>query len=154
MGLGDVSLYYLLSGVMIVLLRVGLGKLADTLGEGKLIAAGYVVQTIGFLIVWRAQVLPVVLLGATLASIGPGLIGAATTTLAMDAAPPERRGQAMATFTMTFQIGAGFGSMLAGALADLLGVCGMYLGSIAISLAGLAFLAAIWRTIPPPAARR
>jgi len=146
--LGDVSSYYIISGVLIVLLRVVLGKRADSLGQAPLIAIGFLAQTIGFLMVWCATTLPVVLIGAIVASVGPGLIGAATTTLAMDAAPPERRGQAMATFTMTFQIGAGFGSVLAGALADLLGVRGMYLGSIVISLVGAAFLAAVWKTMP------
>ncbi|MDP3174866.1 MAG: MFS transporter [Phenylobacterium sp.] len=149
-GLGDVSMYYIVSGILIVLMRFVLGKRADSLGQGTLIAVGFVAQTIGLIMIWRGHTLPIVLVGAIIASIGPGLIGAATTTLAMDAAPPERRGQAMAIFTMTFQIGAGLGSVFSGMLADLLGVRDMYLGSLAISLIGTIFLVAVWKTMPRP----
>jgi MFS family permease len=60
----------------------------------------------------------------------------------------------MATFSISFQLGAGLGAIVSGALADLVGLRGMYAGSIAIILCGLALLAVGWKLLPAPAASR
>ncbi|HEV7391482.1 MAG TPA: MFS transporter, partial [Burkholderiales bacterium] len=59
-------------------------------------------------------------------------------------------GRAMATFSISFQIGAGAGAIISGALADLVGFRGMYVGSIIITLAGVALLGAAWKSLPRP----
>ena len=69
----------------------------------------------------------------------------------MDLANTRFRGQAMATFSVSFQIGAGVGAIISGALADLAGLRGMYVGSIAITLAGFGLLALAWKSLPRPA---
>lgn len=148
--LGDVGIYYIVAGVLSLLIRPFLGRRSDLLGQGPIIAFGLLAQAIGFSMIWVGSALPFILAGAVIASIGPALIGSATTALALDLAPVDRRGQAMATFTMTFQIGAGFGSVLAGFLADHVGLRAMYLGPLAITLLGAVFLAAVWRQLPPP----
>jgi MFS family permease len=79
------------------------------------------------------------------------MMGAATTALAMDLANPRSRGQAMATFSISYQIGAGVGAIISGALADLVGLRGMYAGSIAITIVGLGLLANAWKSLPRPA---
>jgi predicted MFS family arabinose efflux permease len=57
----------------------------------------------------------------------------------------------MATFSVSFQIGAGVGAIVSGALADLTGLRSMYFGSIAITLVGFVLLAAAWKLLPRPA---
>ena len=57
----------------------------------------------------------------------------------------------MATFSISFQIGAGAGALISGALADLVGLRGMYVGSAVITLAGFALLATAWKLLPRPA---
>ena len=148
--LGNVGLYYMLAGVLAVLVRPFLGRRSDTLGQGPIIAVGLFLQALGFVVIWLGHALPVVLAGAVIASLGPALIVSATTAMAMEAAPADRRGQAMATFTMTFQIGVGFGGVLAGALADLVGLRNMYLGPLAVTLIGAGVLAAVWKGLPRP----
>lgn len=150
-GIGDVGLYYILAGVLTVLIRPLLGRRADRIGQGPIIAAGLVLQGAGFAMIWAGHSLPLVLAGAVVASLGPALIVSATTALAMEAAPADRRGQAMATFTMTFQIGVGFGGVLAGWLADMIGLRHMYLGPLAVTLVGVGVLVACWKAIPKPA---
>ena len=66
---------------------------------------------------------------------------------------PRSRGRGMATFSLSFQLGSGIGALVAGALADLAGLRGMYVGSIAITLLGFAMLAAAWRSLPRPETR-
>ena len=58
----------------------------------------------------------------------------------------------MATFSMSFQRGAGVGAIVAGAAADAFGLRGMYACAIAITLCGLGLLAAGWKLLPRPAA--
>jgi MFS family permease len=58
----------------------------------------------------------------------------------------------MATFSISYQLGAGLGSLISGALADTVGLRGMYVGSVVITVAGLALLASAWKLLPRPAA--
>jgi predicted MFS family arabinose efflux permease len=67
----------------------------------------------------------------------------------MDLTDPRSRGRGMATFSLSFQLGAGIGALIAGALADLVGLRGMYGGSIAMTLAGFGLLAWAWKRLPP-----
>jgi predicted MFS family arabinose efflux permease len=68
----------------------------------------------------------------------------------MDLANPLARGRAMATYSISYQIGAGAGAMISGALADWIGLRGMYVGSTAITLAGFILLVSAWRLMPRP----
>jgi MFS family permease len=81
------------------------------------------------------------------------MIGSTTTALAMDLANPAARGRAMATYSISYQLGAGVGALVAGALADLVGLRGMYVGSVVITAAGFALLASAWTLLPRPASR-
>jgi predicted MFS family arabinose efflux permease len=56
----------------------------------------------------------------------------------------------MATFSISFQIGAGTGAIISGALADFFGLRAMYVGSIVITFAGLVLLASAWKSLPRP----
>ena len=78
------------------------------------------------------------------------MIGSTTTALALDLANPRSRGRAMATFSISYQLGAGLGSLISGALADTVGLRGMYVGSVVITVAGLALLASAWKLLPRP----
>ena len=81
------------------------------------------------------------------------MIGSTTTALAMDLANPVSRGRAMATYSISYQLGAGVGSLISGAIADLIGLRAMYVGSIVITAAGFALLASAWKLLPRPASR-
>ncbi len=145
LGIGDVAIFYILAGVGSALIRPILGGKSDSIGRGVLIGGGFVLQLIGFLLVLVAEGLGIVLLGGVLAALGNAINGSATTALAMDLAPPERRGKAMATFSMSFQMGQGFGAIIAGALADSFGLRSMYAGSMGLIVIGFVVLFYTWR---------
>lgn len=149
-GIGNVSIYYVLAGILAVVIRPLLGRRSDTFGQGWIIVAGLTAQMAGFVTIWFGHSLPVVLAGAVIASIGPALVNAATTTLAMEAGEAHQRGRTMATFSMTNQIGVGFGAVMAGGLTDLVGIRNMYLGPVAVTIIGLGVVAAVWKTLPQP----
>jgi MFS family permease len=146
----NIGLFYVLAGVTSIVIRPVLGKKSDAMGRGPAIAFGLAAQVIGLLFIMLAHNLVLILAGGVFVAIGNSIIGATTTALAMDLANPRSRGRAMATFSVSFQIGAGIGAIIAGSLADLVGLRGMYAGSIAISLGGFGLLAAAWKSLPRP----
>jgi MFS family permease len=151
LGIENIGWFYVLAGITGIVVRPVLGKKSDAIGRGPAIGLGLAAQCAGFLMVVIAQSLPLMIVGGVFVALGSSMIGSTTTALAMDLANARFRGQAMATFSLSFQLGAGIGAMIAGALADLVGLRGMYLGSVAITLAGFGLLAYAWRLLPRPA---
>lgn len=153
LGIENVGLFYVLAGATNIVIRPLLGKKSDAVGRGPAIAAGLVSQLIGLVLILTARDITLILAGGVFFAIGQSLIGSTTTALAMDLANPLARGRAMATYSMSYQIGAGAGAMIAGALADWIGLSGMYVGAAAITLAGFVLLVSAWKSMPRPEAR-
>ncbi len=151
LGIEHIGLFYILAGTTSIIIRPMLGKSSDAMGRGPAIAVGLGAQLIGMVLIALARDLPLILAGGVFVALGSSMIGATTTALAMDLANPQSRGRGMATFSVSYQIGAGVGAIISGALADLIGLRGMYAGSIAITVAGLVILAAAWKLLPRPA---
>jgi MFS family permease len=73
-----------------------------------------------------------------------GLAMASSTTLAiaMEQAKPERRGRAMATFSIALPLSNGVGALICGGLVQWSGFFSMYLSVACIATGGLAITAA------------
>src|SRR6185295_17662207 len=142
--------FYILAGVTSILIRPVLGKSSDGMGRGPAIALGLAAQLIGLAFIALAQSLAPILIGGFFVAVGSAMMGSTTTALAMDLVNPQARGRGMATFSISYQIGAGIGAIISGALADTFGLRVMYVGSIVITLAGLAILVGAWKLLPPP----
>ena len=59
--------------------------------------------------------------------MGSAIGGARILALAMEKAPPERRGRAMASFSVAFPLSNGAGALLSGLAVDLAGYDWMYI---------------------------
>lgn len=151
LGIDNIGLFYILAGITSIVVRPVLGKKSDAMGRGPAIALGLCAQLAGLLLIVMAQGLSLILVGGVFVTLGWAMIGSTATALAMDLSDPRSRGRSMATFSVSFQIGAGVGAIIAGALADLVGMRGMYAGSIVITLAGFGLLAGAWKLLPRPA---
>ena len=149
-GIANIGLFYVIAGITNLVVRPLLGKWSDAMGRGPAIAMGLSAQFVGLLLIIVAAGLPLILLGGMFVSLGSAMMSSTTTALAMDLANPASRGRAMATYSISYQIGAGIGAILSGALADWVGLRGMYFGSIAITGTGLAILAGAWKLLPQP----
>jgi predicted MFS family arabinose efflux permease len=77
-------------------------------------------------------------------SLGNSLTSTMLLALALDLADPHRPGAAMATYSASYQIGTAIGAPAAGALIQLAGFGGMYLGSIACAIVGIGLTLANW----------
>lgn len=153
LGIENIGWFYILAGVTSIIVRPLLGKKSDAIGRGPAIAIGLGAQLVGLLAIVAANDIVLILAGGFFAAIGMSMIGSTTTALAMDLANPAARGRAMATYSISYQLGAGVGALVAGALADLAGLRGMYVGSVVITAAGFALLASAWTLLPRPASR-
>jgi MFS family permease len=153
LGIENIGLFYVFAGVTSIVARPLLGKKSDAMGRGPAIGLGLGAQCLSFLLIAFAHGLPLMLAGGVFVALGSAMVGSTTTALAMDLADPRFRGQGMATYSVSYQIGAGLGAIVSGALADMAGLRSMYFGSIAITVAGAALLAAAWKLLPRPAAR-
>jgi MFS family permease len=150
LGIGNIGLFYIIAGTTSILMRPILGRKSDSMGRGPSLALGFLSQLAGITLICLANGLPMIVLGGVFTSFGFALNGSATTALAMDLANPARRGKAMATFSVSFQLGAGVGAIIAGGLADLVGFRGMYAGAGLIVLCGLLLLLLTWKSLPRP----
>jgi MFS family permease len=69
-------------------------------------------------------------------------IGTSTAlALAVERANPQRRGKAMATFSVAYPMSYGAGSLLIGSAVEFVGFPGMFLTAGGISASGLALVA-------------
>jgi len=150
LGIDNIGLFYVLAGITSIVVRPVLGRKSDAIGRGPAIALGLAAQLLGLALIIAAQSLPLILVGGVFVSLGWAMISSTATALAMDLTDPRSRGRGMATFSLSFQLGIGVGAIISGALADLVGLRGMYAGSIAITLAGFGLLAGAWKRLPRP----
>lgn len=150
LGIDHIGLFYVIAGVTSITVRPLLGKWSDGMGRAPAIGMGLGAQFIGILLIALAEGIGVILAGGVFVALGSAMTGAATTALAMDLANPKSRGHAMATFSISFQIGAGVGAIVSGALADLVGLRGMYVGSLIITALGVGLLASARKRLPQP----
>jgi predicted MFS family arabinose efflux permease len=92
---------------------------------------------IGLLALALAAALPEVLLAGVLYAAGNAVGTATTLALAIQRARPERRGRAMASFSVAYPLSAGAGALWSGSVAELAGYSGMYATAAAMAAVGL-----------------
>jgi MFS family permease len=73
----------------------------------------------------------------TLYMLGLAMASATTLAIAMEQAKPERRGRAMATFSIALPLSNGVGALICGSLVEGFGFFWMYVAVAAIAAAGL-----------------
>lgn len=147
MGINGVAFFYVVAGVSDLLSRPLFGRAGDRLGRGYTIVPGLLAQILGvtLIIIWPG--LPSIILCGALNGMGSAVTSASAMALGMDLADPRRRGAAMATFSLSFQVGAGLGAVLAGSLVTIAGYRSMYLSSIGLLVCGIGLAFANWRKL-------
>lgn len=139
--------YYLAAGVASVSARGLFGAWSDRIGRGCSVTIGIVVAAAGLLILSQAADILTLTVGGVLAGFGTSATTAPLITMAMDRSPPERRGAAMASYSMAFQLADGGGSLLCGVLIETAGFSPMYLVVALASVVSLLLIARNWRAM-------
>jgi MFS family permease len=146
-GIQGVGLFYIVAGISDMLSRPLFGRAGDRVGRGYSMVPSYLAQIAGVALILFRPSLPAILFCGVLNGAGSAVNSASAMALGMDLADPRRRGAAMATFSLSFQMGNGIGSVMAGSLITLVGYQGMYAGSIVVLVCGLGLALANWRRL-------
>lgn len=146
-GIHGVGSFFIVMGIADLAVRPTLGRASDRLPRGYSIVPAFAAQlgAVALIVFWGS--LPAILLGGILYAAGSAVNGSSTMALAMDLADPRRRGTAMATYSLSYQMGVGIGSVVAGALVTTVGFRGMYLGAMAMLCCGLLLALTSWHRI-------
>jgi MFS family permease len=137
--------YYLGYGVSSVTTRVFFGRWSDRVGRGRTLVVGAATSAVGLLLLSQAVDVVVLTAGGILVGFASAANAPAAMALAIDRSHEERRGAAMATFSMAFQLADGGGALLFGLLIGAAGYQTMYYAAMLAPVATLLVLARHWR---------
>lgn len=137
---GSSAMVFLFVGVVLTVVQGALiGPLTARLGSRAMIRAGLPLVAVGLFVLAITPAMQWVLLftSMVLISVGQGIVSPSTTALVAEAAPPDRRGEALGYQQSAGAFARIAGPVIAGALFDSAGIGSPYL------LGGVLFLAAI-----------
>jgi len=141
-GITNPGVFFTVFAVTLVLVRALAGKLSDKKGRKFVILPGMILAASGLWVLSTASELSVFLIAALLYGLGFGLVHPSLMALLVDSVSEEGRGAAMGTFSASFDLGIGMGSIILGFVLQYFGFQVMYSISALIVLAGAVLLMA------------
>ena len=115
------GVYFTVMAIMLFLTRVLIGKLADKKGEGIFVYSCNVLMLGALLLLAFVPNNVTFIISGIFSGFAFGGIEPALQAMAVNIAPPERRGAANSTFLCAYDIGIGIGGGIAGVLIDAVG---------------------------------
>lgn len=115
------SVFFVIMAVMLLLVRVFLGRLVDERGEAVFVYTGNIAMIVALLLLAFAPSAVTFYLAAALAGYGFGGLEPALQSMAVHTATNETRGSANSTFLCGYDIGYGLGGGVAGVLITAVG---------------------------------
>ena len=146
-GIGSLGSYFVVSGAMSFLSRPLVGRVSDRIGRARSLAAGFTLQILALCLLTVISTLAGLLIAGTLYVIGSAIGSSTTLALAMERAKPERRGRAMASFSVAFPLGTGVGALLTGSAVELAGYSWMFLIVAGLVASGLVLTLTKWSSL-------
>jgi MFS family permease len=136
--------FFVASGMTSLLARPLLGRMSDKIGCGRSLVIAFVLEIAGLILLPAVSTLIGIIAGGVLYMMGAAIGGSRILALAMEHAPEERRGRAMASFSLAFPLSNGTGAFLYGLVVDLAGYTWMYVTAALLCTAGLALTLRYW----------
>jgi MFS family permease len=136
-GIAKIGWFYVASGATSLLARPMLGKVSDRMGRRRALLACFMFQAVALMALAFAANLIGLILPGMLYMVGLAMASATTLAIAMEQAKPERRGRAMATFSVALPLSNGVGALICGSLVESFGFFWMYLIASCIAGGGL-----------------
>jgi MFS family permease len=144
LGINHFACYYVAIGVTSTFGRPLLGRLSDKIGCGRSLIVAFGLETIALLVMPMVTNLAGLISAGALWYLGSAIGGAQILALAMEQAPAERRGRAMASFSISFPLSNGTGALLNGLVVDLAGYRWMYVTAAVMCAFGLVLTWTQW----------
>jgi predicted MFS family arabinose efflux permease len=136
-GIRFVSFYYIAYSLVAILTRLFGGRLADRLGEGKIVPYAMGVNGVGLLVLTLLGGSGVLLLAGALNGCGHGLLFPTLNAVTVRGEPAEIRGRLTGIFTGSIDAGAFVGSVLLGYVGEWTGFRALFATAGFASLAGV-----------------
>ncbi|MFC3884115.1 MFS transporter [Bacillus songklensis] len=138
LGLAEAASYFfVVYALVLVLSRPFTGKWFDLYGANAIVYPAIFCFAVGMVLLGTAETALVFLLSASLIGLGWGTLFPIFQTIAIQEAPPARRGLATATFLSIFDLGIGIGSFIVGLAGTKVGFSSLYFYSSFLVLIGI-----------------
>ena len=121
------SIYFIVMSVMLLVVRVTLGKLVDQRGEAIFVYTCNAAMLVAFLLLALVPNTAAYILSAALAGYAFGGLEPSLQSMAVHTSTDETRGSANSTFLCGYDIGYGLGGGLAGSLITAMGYSSMWM---------------------------
>lgn len=121
------SIYFIVMSVMLLVVRVTLGRLVDQRGEAIFVHTCNAAMLVAFLLLAFAPNTAAYILSAALAGYAFGGLEPSLQSMAVHTSSDETRGSANSTFLCGYDIGYGLGGGLAGSLITAMGYSSMWM---------------------------
>lgn len=121
------SIYFIVMSVMLLVVRVTLGKLVDQRGEAIFVYTCNAAMLVAFLLLALVPNTATYILSAVLAGYAFGGLEPSLQSMAVHTSTDETRGSANSTFLCGYDIGYGLGGGLAGSLITAMGYSSMWM---------------------------
>lgn len=121
------SIYFIVMSVMLLVVRVTLGKLVDQRGEAIFVYTCNAAMLVAFLLLALVPNTATYILSAVLAGYAFGGLEPSLQSMAVHTSTDETRGSANSTFLCGYDIGYGLGGGIAGSLITALGYSSMWM---------------------------
>lgn len=117
-GLGPSTVLFVVFSAVILVVRLGAGRLADRVGARRVMAPGALVLTAGVTTMATMRVPAGAVTGVALVGLGWALVFPAVTSWLADRVDDAERGSALGSLVAFMDVGQGGGGYLVGAVAD------------------------------------
>lgn len=121
------SIYFIVMSVMLLVVRIALGKLVDQRGEAIFVYTCNAAMLVAFLLLALVPNTATYILSAVLAGYAFGGLEPSLQSMAVHTSTDETRGSANSTFLCGYDIGYGLGGGLAGSLITAMGYSIMWM---------------------------
>lgn len=131
------SYFFVVYAAALVSSRPFTGKWFDLHGANRVIYPAILLFAVGLFLLSKAETSFFFLFSAVLIGLGWGTLFPSFQTIAIQDAPPNRRGLATATFLSIFDLGIGVGSFVVGLVGAQVGFSSLYFYSSILVVAGI-----------------
>jgi MFS family permease len=144
-GIGHGPAVFSVFAATVVATRLLAGGLPDRIGAARCAVGAALIETMGLVLLGAAEDLTIVIAGAIGMGAAFSLLFPSLSLVAINRVGPERRGNAMGTFTAAFDLGMLVGSPIVGAAAAIAGYSAAFYTAAVAALACAALSAGFIR---------
>ena len=117
-GIENISLYFTVNAIALVIVRVTAGRVYDKYGMSAVLLPAFALAAVAALFIGFARALPIILMASVIKAFAQGSAQPTIQAECIRMLPEGKSGVATSTYYIGADIGQGFGPMLAGMIAS------------------------------------